>query len=161
MQNEIAHGFKNEECARRLVQKEGEITNLKMCSGSTVCSEASTGEGLGSGIFARPLPPSSRWSGTFIPRNMVFKGWVTDYSKSGLQRITGDEVTKFLNDLERMVPQRAQKRIDWDHIRKEQGTWPRKIMVSMWVQALNESRIQLPVRLNGRLGLKSDLRGGR
>ena len=41
-----------------------ELKNLKMGSGSTVCSEASDGAGmgLGSGTFARPPPFSSRWN---------------------------------------------------------------------------------------------------
>ena len=52
-------GFKNEENARQLVQKvpavmKDEIKNLQMDSESTVCSEASTGVGLGSGTCARP-----------------------------------------------------------------------------------------------------------
>ena len=52
VQSEIVQGFKNEENARQLVQKElafmrDEIKNLKMGSGSTVCSEASTGVRLG------------------------------------------------------------------------------------------------------------------
>ena len=49
-----------------------------------------------------------------------------------LQGMKDDEVAKLLSDLERMVPQPAQKWIDWDQTKKEQGTWPRKIMVSMW-----------------------------
>ena len=130
-------GFKKEENARQLVQKElmvmkDEIKNLMMGSGSTVCSEASTGMGLGSGTFARPPPLSPRWNDTFIPRKMEFKGWVTDHSESSLQGITDDEVTKLLIDLERMVPQQAKKWTNWDQTKKEQGTWPRKIMVSMW-----------------------------
>ena len=55
--------------ARQLVQKElaimkYEISTLRIRSGSTVCIEASTGVGLGSGTFARPPPLSSRWNGT-------------------------------------------------------------------------------------------------
>ena len=46
IQNEIVQGFNNEEHARQLVQNElvvmkDDIKNLKMGSGSTVCSEAS------------------------------------------------------------------------------------------------------------------------
>ena len=59
----MEEGSKNEENARQLVQSEiddmtGEIKNLKMGSGSTVCSEASTGVGLGSGTSARPSSDS-------------------------------------------------------------------------------------------------------
>ena len=51
-QNEIMEGLKNEENARQLVQQDlavmkEENKNLEMGSGSTVCSEASTGVGLG------------------------------------------------------------------------------------------------------------------
>ena len=85
-----------------------EIKDLQMGRSSTVCSEASTGVRLGSGTFARPPPLSSRWTETFIPRKMEFKGWVTDYSKSSLQEITDGEITILLNDLEKLVPQHAQ-----------------------------------------------------
>ena len=68
----------------------------------------------------------------FIPRKMEFQGWVTDQSKGNLQGITDDAVSQLQGDLERVVPQHAQKGIDWDQTKKEQGTWPRKIMVSMW-----------------------------
>ena len=63
---------------------------------------------------------------------MEFRGWVTDYYESSFQGIIDDEVTKPLSALERMVPQQAQKWIEWDQTKKEQGTWPRKIMVSTW-----------------------------
>ena len=78
LQNKIAQGFKNEENPRLLVRKE--LAIMKDESGSTVCSEASTGVGLGSGTFARPQPLSSRWNDTFIPRKVEFKGWVTGYT---------------------------------------------------------------------------------
>ena len=45
--------------------------------------------------------------------------------------ITDDEVATLVSDLERMVPPQAQKWIDWDHTRRERGTWPTKMMVSM------------------------------
>ena len=117
------------------VQKEvavmkDEIKNLQMGSGSTVGCETSAIVGPGSGTFARPQTPSSRWNDTFIPRKMKFKVWVTDYSKSSLQGITDDELKKFLDDLRRMVPQQAQQWSDWDQTKKEQGTWPRELMVS-------------------------------
>ena len=63
---------------------------------------------------------------------MEFKGWVTDYSNGNLQGITDDEDAKLLSDLERMVPHNAQKWIECDQAKKEQGTCPRKIMVRMW-----------------------------
>ena len=49
-----------------------ELHNLKVGSGSTVCSEASTGMGLGTGTFARPPPLTSRWNETFVPKKMEF-----------------------------------------------------------------------------------------
>ena len=122
MMIKMEHGFKNEENARQLVQKElavmkDEIKNLKMGRGST-----GRGVVLVSGTHARP-PLASRWNDTFIPRKMEFKGWVTDCSESTLQGVTDEEIMKFLNDLERMVPQQAQKWIDCDQTKKEQGTW--------------------------------------
>ena len=51
-----------------------EIKNLKMGTGSRVCSEASTGVGLGSGTFARRPLLSSWWTETWIPRKMELKG---------------------------------------------------------------------------------------
>ena len=70
----MEQGFKNEQNARQLVQSEiaqgiqerrecemkEEIKNLKMGTGSRVCSEASTGVGLGSRTFAR-RPLLSFW----------------------------------------------------------------------------------------------------
>ena len=118
--------------SKELAVMKDEIKNLKMGSGSIVYSEGSTGMGLGSGTFAWPPPLTSRWNEIFTPRKMEFKGWVPDYSQGSLQGITDNEVAKLLGDLERMVPQQAQKWIDWDQTKKEQGTWSRTIMVSMW-----------------------------
>ena len=67
--------------SKELAVMNDEIKNLKMGSGSTVCSEASARVGLGSGTFARPPPLTSRWNEIFVPRRMEFKGWVTDYAK--------------------------------------------------------------------------------
>ena len=85
IQNEMVQGFENEENARQLVEKElavvrEELKNFKIGNGSTVCSAASTGVGLGSGTFARPPPLSARWNDIFIPRRMEFNGWNTDYT---------------------------------------------------------------------------------
>ena len=66
-------------------------------------------------------------------------GWVTDFSRGSLQDITDHEVAKLVSDLERMVSQQAQKSIDWDQTRKEQGTWPTKMMVSTWFK--NETNL--------------------
>ena len=90
-QNEIMKGLKNEENAKQMVHKDlavlkEEMKNLKMGSGSTVCSEASTGVGLGaSGTFARPpaLPPDTmkfsfqgRWNSKAgsLMKKMQFSG---------------------------------------------------------------------------------------
>ena len=89
-----------------------EIKNLQMDGGNTVCSEASTGMGL--------PPLTSRWNEILIPRKVEFKGWVTVYSEGNLQGITDDDVAKLLGCLERMMPQHAQKWIDWNQTKKEQ-----------------------------------------
>ena len=46
--------------------------------------------------------------------------------------ITDMEITTFLDNHKKMVPQHAPKWFDWDQTRKEQGTLSRTIMVSMW-----------------------------
>ena len=78
MSARMGEGFKNEDNARKLVQNElavmkDEIKNLKMGSGSTLSSEASTGVGLGSGTFARPPPLTSRWNEIIVPRKWSSK----------------------------------------------------------------------------------------
>ena len=50
-----------------------EIKSAQTGSGSTVCSEANAGVGLGSGTFARPPNLSSRWIDTCVSRKMGFK----------------------------------------------------------------------------------------
>ena len=99
------------------VFKEEMKKNLQKGSGCTVCSEASTGVGLGgSGTFA------TRLNDIFLPRKMEFKGWVTDFKQCSHQGLTGSEVANFIKDLHRMVPDQNQKYIDWDQTRTEQGT---------------------------------------
>ena len=124
-----------EEMAERidLAVMEEEIKNLKIGSGSTVCSEISTGVGLGgSGTFARPPSIASRYHAILIPRKMEFKGWIADYTRGGLQGIANERVLKLIMDLEKMIPRQAHQWIDWDQTRKEQGNWRPKTMVSMW-----------------------------
>ena len=81
-------GLKNEENARQMVRKDlavmkEETKNLKMGSGSTVCSEPSTIVGPGaSGIFPRPPALASRYNDIFVPRKMEFKDWVIGYTRS-------------------------------------------------------------------------------
>ena len=79
VQSEIAQGFKNEENASQPVQNEiaamkEEIKNLNVGSGSTVCSDADARVALGSGTFARPPPPSTRWTEMWIPRKWNSRG---------------------------------------------------------------------------------------
>ena len=68
-----------------------EMRSLQRGSGNTVCSEASTGLGLGgSGTFARPQAPAlaSRFNDVFLPRKMELKGWITDYKQCCYQGLT-------------------------------------------------------------------------
>ena len=79
---------------------------LGSCSGSTVGSDASAAVGKGpSGTFARP-PPGMVFVSMifFMPRKMEFKGWVTDYKQCSYQGLTETEVSGFVNDLHKMVP---------------------------------------------------------
>ena len=145
MTAKMEDGFKGEKMARQQAQDEikqmakkdldafkEEMKSLQRRSGSTVCSEASTGVGLGgSGTFARPPTLASRFNDIFLPRKMEFKGCFTDYEQCSLQGLTESEVTNFIKDLHKMVPDRYQKYLDWDQIRTEQGTWPTKVIVSM------------------------------
>ena len=59
--------------------------------------------------MARPPPLTSRWNEIFRSKKDGTKGWVTDCSNNSIQRITDDEVATLVSDLERMVPQQAQK----------------------------------------------------
>ena len=67
----------------------------------------------------------------FIPRKMEFKGWITDYTRSSLQEITHDEVTVFIVDWQKMVPEEFHQYIDWDQSKKDQGNWPTMTIVNM------------------------------
>ena len=156
--SEIVQGFKNEEKCKKLVQNElavmkDELKNLKMGRGSTVLSEANTGVGWESGTFAWLPPLTSRWNDIFVPRKMEFKGWVTDFSESSFQGITDDEVATLVSDLERMVPQQANRWIDLGPEQEGQGTWPTKPMVSM----LFKSETNLVTMIDLLRGMKEGL----
>ena len=120
-------------CGKNLAALKEEMKNLKMGSGSTVCSEASTGVGLGaSGTLARPPALTSRNNEISIPRKMELKGWITDYKRCSFQGLTANKVTNFFGDRQQMVPNEFHKYIDWDKTRTEQGTWPTKTFVNVW-----------------------------
>ena len=123
MTAKMEDGFKGEKMARQQAQDEikqmvkkdldafkEEMKSLHRKSGCTVCSEASTGVGLGgSGTFARPPTLASWFNDIFLPRKMEFKGCFTDYEQCSLQGLTESEVTNFIKDLHKMVPDRYQK----------------------------------------------------
>ena len=100
----------------------------------TVGSEVSTAVGRWpSGTFARPPQGVAvRLNDLFMPRRMEFKGWVTDYKQCRYQGPTDTEVLNLINDLHKMVLDAVQKNNDWEQTRNEQGTWPTKVMVSLW-----------------------------
>ena len=52
---------------------------------------------------------------------MELKGWVTDNKKCSYQGLTDTEVSNFIRDSQKMVPDQFHKYIDWDHTRTEQG----------------------------------------
>ena len=96
MSVQMEAGFKNEEYTRQLFQNETavrseDIKKIRMDSG-TVCSEASTAIGLGSGTFARPPPLSSSWTETWVRRKLEFKGWNPDFTKRNIQGIADCQV---------------------------------------------------------------------
>ena len=57
----------------------------------------------------------------------------------GTQGLTDTDVSDFIRDLQKMLPDQYHKYIDWDHSRKEQGTWQTKTIVSMWFK--NETNL--------------------
>ena len=131
-------GFRNVEKARKLVQndlavRKEEIRKPKMGSGSTVCSEASTGVGLGaSGTFARP-------QGVAFPCHEVFIHDENGIVKAG-SLITQEAVfTELLTERlwysfvtwRRWYRVNFTQYIDWDQTRKEQGNWQTKTIVNM------------------------------
>ena len=125
-------GLLNEECARQNFQKEmavmkDEIKNLRVGSGSTVCGDASTGIGLGSGTIARPPTLISRWNEMFIPRRMDFKGWFTDYTKSSIQGITDVNVLNLVSDVRKWFHGMPTSGLTGTRPRKNKGHgWPRR-----------------------------------
>ena len=58
------------------------------------------------------------------PRKMEFKMLVTDCKQCSHQGLTDTEVSEFIGDLQKMLPDKYQKNVDLDQTRKEQGTWP-------------------------------------
>ena len=138
MTAKMEDGFRGDKVARQQAQDEIKQTvqtdldvfkeemkkkTLQKGSGCTVCSEASTGVGLGgSGTFARPPALATRLNDIFLPRKMEFKGWVTDFKQCSHQGLTGSEVANFIKDLHRMIPDQNQKYFDWYQPRTEQGT---------------------------------------
>ena len=56
-----------------------------------------------------------------------------------------NEVTIFIRDLQKMVPNEFHKYIDWDQTRTEQGTWPTKTLVSLWFK--NETNMATMIGL--------------
>ena len=80
----------------------------------------------------------------FMPR-MEFKGWITDYTRSGLRGVTIDEVMVMIVDLEKMMPSQFIQFFEWDQSRKEQGNWPTKTIVNMWFK--NETNMATMIGL--------------
>ena len=83
-------GFKNEENAILIVHEEiavmkEEINNIKTGSSRDVSSAASTRIGPGTGMHVWPPPLETRWSKTWVPRKLEFKGWHPDCSLRNFQ----------------------------------------------------------------------------
>ena len=125
---------------RDLAVMKDEVRNLKMESGSTLCSEAGTGVGLGaSGTLARPPVLASWFNEIVIPRKVEFKGWIKDYTRSSFQGITDEEVMVFIVDLQKIMPGQFHQYVDRDQSRKEQGNWTTRTTVNMWFK--NETNL--------------------
>ena len=123
------------------------IRQLESGSSGTVGSEVSTVVGRGSGgTFARQQQEVAvKLNDLFLSRRVEFKGWVTDYKQCRYQRLTDTKILNLINDLRKMVPDTLKKYIDWEKTRNEQGTWPTKIMVSLWLS--NEANLLTRVGL--------------
>ena len=125
------------ESERRNVQDElasmkEDIQTMKVGSNCTVSRAASTGIGLGSGTHARQPLLASRWADSWVPRKLEFKGWSADWSTKHIQGIQDDQVKIVLKEIEAMMPTEVKQWIDWAQTKGNQGTWPKKTMVSLW-----------------------------
>ena len=96
-----------------------EMKSPKRGSGSTVCSEASlkwVWEALAHLPGLRLLLLGSMTSSS---QERWKKGWVTDYKQCSNQGLTDTEVSDFIRDLQKMLPDPDQKYIDWDQTKTE------------------------------------------
>ena len=123
MTAKMDEGFKSEQLARQQAKKDLDVLKEEMKKKLKLRSEATTGVSLQGPAFA------SKYSEIFIPRKMEFNGLVTDYKQCNFQVLTANEVTIFIKDLQKMVPNEFHKYIDWDQTRTEQGTCPTKTLV--------------------------------
>ena len=71
------------------------------------------------------------------------KDGVTDYKQCSYQGLADTEVSDFIRDLPKMLPDQYQKYINWDQTRTAQGTWPTKTVVNMWFR--NETHIPMMI----------------
>ena len=117
IQSGIVQGFNNEESARQLVQKD--VAVMKDDIKKTQDGWWQYDVQRGHRTFARPAPLTSRWNEIFIARKMEFKGW----GHWVLLRVTFkvSQTKKLRNfwSILSVVPQQAQKWIDWDQTKKE------------------------------------------
>ena len=103
-------------------------------SGSNVDNDVSTTFGKGpSGTFVRPSQEVTiRLNDLFMSRRMELKGWIKHRSAE-----TKDLQTQRLRILSMILTRwhlMSSKKIDWDEIRNEQGTWPTKKYGKLVVQ---------------------------
>ena len=122
----MSERLKNEESARKnvLAAMKEEIRQIKLESGSTACIEASTAVGK---VPAVPLQDRRLALQLATMRCSSRERW---NSKGGLQT-TQEVVAAFVL----MIPSSAQRFVDREQTRTEQGSWPTKTMVSLWFKS--------------------------
>ena len=152
MTSKMEEGFKSKRLVRQEAQNEikqmvqndmdalkEEMKNLKMGSGSTVCSEAS----INSHSISKSFFGLGEWSskdGQKITSSVVSKEWIQN----------------FIADMEKMILERSHKYFDWEQTKSEQGPWPTKNMVSVWFR----SETNLVVMIELLRIVKEELRKG-
>ena len=116
---------KNEENARQLVRKQiadmkEEVINVKMGISCAVVNEARSELRHGSGTFARLPLLTAKWFDPRVPRKPAFKESHLDITLKNIQGIPDNQVKTVLDDLEKMMPQKIRKWINWEETRSDQ-----------------------------------------
>ena len=73
------------------------------------------------------------WQSEWVPRKIEIKGWKTGLvEKTQIQGIQDDEATKIMDDISAAMVAEVKAKINWEHLKENQGPWPRKTIVNLW-----------------------------